>query len=144
MSAKIVAPPATLDWLPPRIRLRQHVSDVGREIFERAGFGQVVTPTFEDTGLFSRTSGETSDVVTKEMYSFLDRGERELTLRPEGTAPVVRAYLEHGLSREPQPVKLWYLAPMFRYAGPSAAATASTGSSASRCSARTTPRWTPR
>jgi histidyl-tRNA synthetase len=116
VSARIVAPPATLDWLPPRVRLRQHVCDVAREVFERAGFGQVVTPTFEDTGLFSRTSGETSDVVQKEMYSFRDRGDRELTLRPEGTAPVVRAYLEHGLHREPQPVKLWYLAPMFRYA----------------------------
>jgi histidyl-tRNA synthetase len=116
VSARIVAPPATLDWLPPRVRLRQHVTDVAREVFERAGFGQVVTPTFEDTALFSRTSGDTSDVVTKEMYSFRDRGDRELTLRPEGTAPVVRAYLEHGLAREPQPVKLWYLAPMFRYA----------------------------
>ena len=85
-------------------------------VFERAGFGQVVTPTFEDTALFSRTSGDASDVVSKEMYSFRDRGDRELTLRPEGTAPVVRAYLEHGLAREPQPVKLWYVAPMFRYA----------------------------
>ena len=74
-------------------------------VFERAGFGQVVTPTFEDTALFSRTAGDASDVVSKEMYSFTDRGDRELTLRPEGTAPVVRAYLEHGLAREPQPVQ---------------------------------------
>ena len=73
-------------------------------------------PTFEDTALFARTAGDASDVVSKEMYSFTDRGERELTLRPEGTAPVVRAYLEHGQAREPQPVKLWYVAPMFRYA----------------------------
>jgi histidyl-tRNA synthetase len=110
------APVATLDWLPPRVALRRLVIDTAVRVFERAGFGQVVTPTFEDTALFARTSGDGSDVVRKEMYSFLDRGERELTLRPEGTAPVVRAYLEHGQAREPQPVKLWYTAPMFRYA----------------------------
>ena len=68
-------------------------------VFERAGFGQVVTPTFEETALFSRTAGDASDIVSKEMYSFTDKGDRELTLRPEGTAPVVRAYLEHGLRR---------------------------------------------
>ena len=96
--------------------LRRRVIDTAVRVFERAGFGEVVTPTFEDTALFTRTSGDASDVVSKEMYSFRDRGDRELTLRPEGTAPVVRAYLEHGLAREPQPVKLWYVAPMFRYA----------------------------
>ena len=90
------------------------------ETFERAGFRQIVTPVFEDTALFARTAGETSDVVSKEMYSFHDRSDRSLTLRPEGTAPVVRAYLEHGLSREPQPVRLWYVAPMYRYAAPQA------------------------
>jgi histidyl-tRNA synthetase len=110
------APTATIDWLPPRVRLRQLVVETAVQIFERAGFGQVVTPTFEETALFARTSGDASDVVSKEMYSFTDRGGRELTLRPEGTAPVVRAYLENGQAREPQPVKLWYLAPMFRYA----------------------------
>ena len=90
--------------------------DTAVRVFERAGFGEVVTPTFEDTALFARTAGDASDIVSKEMYSFTDRGGRELTLRPEGTAPVVRAYLEHGQAREPQPVKLWYVAPMFRYA----------------------------
>ena len=100
-------------------------------VFERAGFGQVVTPTFEDTALFARTAGEASDVVSKEMYSFTDRGGRELTLRPEGTAPVVRAYLEHGLAREPQPVQaLVRRADVPLRRAPSAAATASTGSSA--------------
>ena len=94
--------------------------DVAIETFERAGFRQIVTPVFEDTALFARTAGETSDVVSKEMYSFHDRSDRSLTLRPEGTAPVVRAYLEHGLSREPQPVRLWYVAPMYRYAAPQA------------------------
>ena len=116
MSEPVRAPVATLDWLPPRVALRQLVVETAVRVFERAGFGQVVTPTFEDTALFSRTAGDASDVVSKEMYSFRDRGERELTLRPEGTAPVVRAYLEHGQAREPQPVKLWYVAPMFRYA----------------------------
>ena len=116
MSELVRAPVATIDWLPPRVALRQLVVETAVRVFERAGFGQVVTPTFEDTALFSRTSGDASDVVSKEMYSFADRGERELTLRPEGTAPVVRAYLEHGQAREPQPVKLWYVAPMFRYA----------------------------
>jgi histidyl-tRNA synthetase len=116
VSELVRAPTATIDWLPPRVALRQLVVATAVRVFERAGFGQVVTPTFEETALFSRTSGDASDVVSKEMYSFTDRGGRELTLRPEGTAPVVRAYLEHGRAREPQPVKLWYLAPMFRYA----------------------------
>ncbi len=74
-----------------------------------------MTPTFEDTGIYQRTSGEGSDVVRKEMYSFEDRSDRALTLRPEGTAGVMRAYLEHGLHRQPQPVKVWYELPMFRY-----------------------------
>jgi histidyl-tRNA synthetase len=112
----IERPRGTLDWLPPRVALRQHVIDVAIETFERAGFRQVVTPVFEDTALFARTAGETSDVVSKEMYSFADRSDRPLTLRPEGTAPVMRAYFENGLAREPQPVRLWYVAPMYRYA----------------------------
>jgi histidyl-tRNA synthetase len=109
-------PVATNDWLPPRVATRQHVVETAVRVFDRAGFRQIVTPVFEDTGLFVRTSGETSDVVTKEMYSFVDRGGRNLTLRPEGTAPVVRAFLQHGLAREPLPAKLWYVAPMYRYA----------------------------
>jgi histidyl-tRNA synthetase len=116
VSELVRAPVATIDWLPPRVALRQLVIDTAVRVFERAGFGQVVTPTFEDTALFARTAGDASDIVSKEMYSFADRGGREVTLRPEGTAPVVRAYLEHGQAREPQPVKLWYVAPMFRYA----------------------------
>ena len=115
MSDQIKAPNATVDWYAPRVALRQRVAEVAIETFELAGFRQIVTPVFEETRLFARTSGESSDVVQKEMYSFSDRSERELTLRPEGTAPVVRAYLEHGLAREPQPVKLWYFAPMYRY-----------------------------
>lgn len=84
------------------------------------GFGEIRTPIFEDSELFARTSGAASDVVRKEMYSFVDRGGRSLTLRPEGTAGTARAYLENGLASSPRPVKLWYLGPMFRYDRPQA------------------------
>ena len=82
---------------------------------------------FEDTALFARTSGAGSDVVQKEMYTFSDRSDRSLTLRPEGTAPICRAYVEHGMHREPQPVKLFTIASMYRYGAPGEAAIASTG-----------------
>jgi histidyl-tRNA synthetase len=83
-----------------------------------AGYRPIQTPVFEDTDLFVRTSGEGSDVVRKEMYSFEDRGGRSLTLRPEGTAPICRAYLENGLHRQPQPQKLYTVATMYRYGRP--------------------------
>jgi histidyl-tRNA synthetase len=82
------------------------------------GYGRIQTPVFEDTELFARTAGESSDVVRKEMYTFTDRGDRSLTLRAEATAPIVRAYLEHGLHREPQPQKLYAIASIFRYGRP--------------------------
>ncbi len=82
------------------------------------GWRRIQTPGFEETALFRRTSGEASDVVHKEMYTFTDRGDRSLTLRPEGTAPIARAYVEHGLAREPQPVKAYTIAPMYRYGRP--------------------------
>jgi histidyl-tRNA synthetase len=82
------------------------------------GWRRIQTPGFEETGLFARTSGEASDVVHKEMYTFEDRSGRSLTLRPEGTAPIARAYVEHGLGQEPQPVKAYTLAPMYRYGRP--------------------------
>ena len=82
------------------------------------GYRPIQTPVFEDTELFARTSGEGSDVVQKEMYTFTDRSDRSLTLRPEGTAPICRAYVEHGLHREPQPQKLYTIAPMYRYGTP--------------------------
>jgi histidyl-tRNA synthetase len=84
-------------------------------VFERAGYAEVSTPVFEDTALFARTSGEGSEVVQKEMYSFLDKGERPLSLRPELTASLVRAYLQHGMSRLPQPVKVWTVGACYRY-----------------------------
>ena len=82
------------------------------------GYRRILTPAFEDTALFARTSGAGSDVVQKEMYTFTDRSDRSLTLRPEGTAPICRAYVEHGMHREPQPVKLFTIAPMYRYGAP--------------------------
>ena len=89
--------------------------DVARDAFERYGYRRIVTPTFEETEVFVRGVGTSTDVVRKEMYTFQDQGGRSLSLRPEGTAPVVRAFVQHGMHKLPLPVKLWYLAPMFRY-----------------------------
>ena len=107
------------------------------------GFRRIITPVFEDTALFARTSGEGSDVVQKEMYTFTDRSDRSLTLRPEGTAPICRAYVEHGMHREPQPLKLFTIAPMYRYGAPRAwTLSRALAGVASRRSARTIPRST--
>ena len=100
--------------------MRQRVIDVARDAFARYGYGAIVTPTFEETEVFVRGVGTSTDVVRKEMYTFEDHGGRSLTLRPEGTAPVVRAFVQHGMHKLPLPVKLWYLAPMFRYEAPQA------------------------
>jgi histidyl-tRNA synthetase len=117
MAERFQAPRGTHDVLPAD-RLWWHIVRSMEEQATRYGYGRISTPGFEDTGLFRRTSGEASDVVHKEMYTFEDRGGRSITLRPEGTAPIARAYVEHGLSREPQPVKLFTIAPMYRYARP--------------------------
>ena len=87
-------------------------------ILGAAGYRRIETPTFESTELFARGVGEATDIVQKEMYTFDDGGGRSLTLRPEGTAPVCRAYLEHGMHKLPQPVKLWYLSSFFRAEAP--------------------------
>ncbi len=94
------------------------VVQTAEEVASLYGYRRIQTPGFEDTELFARTAGQGSDIVQKEMYTFEDRGGRSLTLRPEGTAPNARAYLEHGLQREPQPVKTYMVAPMYRYAAP--------------------------
>jgi len=112
------APRGTYDLLPEEALLRQRIVSEARALLEGAGFGQIETPVFEDTELFARTVGEATDIVRKEMYTFTDRSDRSLTLRPEGTAPVCRAYIEHGMHKRPQPVKLWYTGPMFRYEAP--------------------------
>jgi histidyl-tRNA synthetase len=115
MAPKHQAPRGTYDLLPEQARVRARILDEAEVLVEGAGFGQIDTPIFEDTDLFVRTVGEATDIVRKEMYTFTDQGGRSLTLRPEGTAPVCRAYLEHGMHKLPQPVKLWYTGPMFRY-----------------------------
>jgi histidyl-tRNA synthetase len=108
----------THDILPSeQPRWRQVIAEFER-LCALYGYRRIDTPVFEDTELFSRTSGEGSDVVTKEMYTFTDRGGRSLTLRPEPTAPIVRAYLEHGLHREPQPQKLFTVGTNYRYGRP--------------------------
>ncbi len=112
------APRGTHDILPQDQPLWRLVAGEAERLCSLYGYRPIQTPAFEDTALFQRTSGAGSDVVQKEMYTFEDRGGRSLTLRPEGTAPIARAYLEHGLHREGQPVKLYTIAPMYRYSAP--------------------------
>lgn len=112
-------PKGTQDILPGDVSGWQHVESVTRQLFNQANYQELRTPIFEDTSLFARGVGETTDIVNKEMYTF-EKGERSLTLRPENTAGVVRAYVENGMSRMPKPVKLFYIGPMFRYERPQA------------------------
>jgi histidyl-tRNA synthetase len=117
---KLQAPRGTFDVLPEQAAARATVEREARRIFGAAGYGRIETPTFEATELFVRGVGESSDVVRKEMYSFDDGGGRSLTLRPEGTAPICRAYIEHGMHKLPQPVRLWYLSSFYRHEAPQA------------------------
>jgi histidyl-tRNA synthetase len=114
----IQAPRGTFDVLPVDAARRELVEHQARKILGAAGYGRIETPVFEATELFARGVGEATDIVRKEMYTFDDAGGRSLTLRPEGTAPVCRAYLEHGMHKLPQPVKLWYLSSFFRAEAP--------------------------
>jgi histidyl-tRNA synthetase len=118
MTQRIQAPKGTRDILPSETALWAAVEATARSVFGRYGFREIRTPIFEETEHFTRGVGESSDIVGKEMYSFVDKGERHLTLRPENTASVVRAYVEHGMHRQPQPVKLFYIGPQFRYERP--------------------------
>jgi histidyl-tRNA synthetase len=115
---KFEAPRGTHDILPSDQPAWQRVAGEAERLCALYGYRKIVTPGIEDTDLFIRTSGEGSDVVQKETYTFEDRGGRSLTLRPEATAPICRAYLEHGMHREPQPLKLYTLGPMWRYDRP--------------------------
>jgi histidyl-tRNA synthetase len=112
------APRGTHDILPPEQPLWRLVTGEVDRLCSLYGYRPIQTPVFEDTALFQRTSGAGSDIVHKEMYAFEDKGGRSLTLRPEATAPIARAYLEHGLHREGQPVKLYTLGSMYRYTAP--------------------------
>jgi histidyl-tRNA synthetase len=114
----IQAPKGTFDVLPDEAARREHLEAQARRILEAAGYRRIETPTFEPTELFARGVGEATDIVQKEMYTFDDGGGRSLTLRPEGTAPVCRAYMEHGMHKLAQPVKLWYLSSFFRSEAP--------------------------
>jgi histidyl-tRNA synthetase len=114
------APKGVPEYTPPDSAGFEHVRDTLVAAADRAGYGLIELPVFEDTGLYARGVGESTDVVSKEMYTFADRGDRSVTLRPEGTAGVVRAVIEHGLDRAGLPVKLRYAGPFFRYERPQA------------------------
>jgi histidyl-tRNA synthetase len=116
--SSLQAPRGTFDVLPRDAARRLALEAHARRILGAAGYGRIETPTYESTELFARGVGEATDIVQKEMYSFDDGGGRSMTLRPEGTAPVARAYIEHGMHKQPQPVKLWYLSSFFRAEAP--------------------------
>jgi histidyl-tRNA synthetase len=120
VSEKPQAPRGTYDVLPDQDAARERAESAARRILAGAGYRRVETPIFEHTELFARGVGASTDIVQKEMYTFEDAGGRSLTLRPEGTAPVMRAYAEHGMQKWPQPAKLWYLGPFFRQEKPQA------------------------
>lgn len=114
-------PRGTADILPGEVELWQYIEQKSRELCQRFNYKEIRTPIFEHTELFQRGVGETTDIVEKEMYTFQDKGERNITLRPEGTAAVVRSYVENKMFGDPnQPTKLYYIGPMFRYERPQA------------------------
>lgn len=114
------APKGTKDVLPSEVYKWHELERIIRELAEDYGFNELRTPTFEHTELFLRSVGDTTDVVQKEMYTFNDKGDRSITLKPEGTASTVRAFLEHGLYNQPLPLKTYYFTPVFRYERPQA------------------------
>src|SRR4051812_19459904 len=120
MASKFQAPRGTFDILPEQACARGRLERTAAEVFGRAGYESITTPVFEDTDLFERGVGQSTDIVRKEMFTFEDKGGRSLTLRPEGTASVCRAYLEHGMQKLAQPVKLSYLGAFFRHERPQA------------------------
>jgi histidyl-tRNA synthetase len=113
--SKVKVPRGTFDVLGEQASQRATLESRARSLLEGAGYERIETPTFEATELFARGVGESTDIVSKEMFTFEDAGGRSLTLRPEGTAPVCRAYVEHGMHKRRQPVKLWYLSSFFRH-----------------------------
>ncbi len=112
------APRGTLDWYGENMHKRTVIEKIVRDIAEKYNIKEIITPVFEHTVLFSRGVGETTDVVQKEMYTFNDKGNRSITLKPEGTAGAIRAYLEHSMYADPAPAKLYYVTPAFRYEKP--------------------------
>jgi histidyl-tRNA synthetase len=120
MASTYQAPRGTFDVLPSDARARARVEATAAGVLGRAGYEPIATPAFEDTELFERGVGRSTDIVRKEMFTFEDKGGRSITLRPEGTAPICRAYLEHGMHKLAQPVKLRYVGPFFRHERPQA------------------------
>jgi len=120
VSARAQAPRGTYDVLGEEAARRQFLEATALDLFEAAGYRRIETPAFEATELFARGVGEATDIVRKEMFTLDYGADSTVTLRPEGTAPVCRAYLEHGMSRLPQPVRQWYLGPFFRRERPQA------------------------
>jgi histidyl-tRNA synthetase len=120
MSEKFKAPRGTFDVLPEQQPVRRRIHSASQRVLEAAGYGRIETPVFEDTDLFARGVGESTDIVQKQMFTFEDQGGRSLTLRPEATASICRAYLEHGMQKQAQPVKLWTEGPFFRHERPQA------------------------
>jgi histidyl-tRNA synthetase len=120
MTEKFKVPRGTFDVLPEGQPVRRRIADVSWKKLEAAGYGRIDTPVFEDTDLFARGVGESTDIVQKQMFTFEDQGGRSLTLRPEATASVCRAFLEHGMQKLAQPVKLWTGGPFFRHERPQA------------------------
>lgn len=112
------APRGTHDVLPTQAPAWRHVVETFHRLVRSYGYGEIRTPMFEDVELFTRSSGETSDIVSKELYRFRDKGDRDLALKPEGTAPAIRAYLEHQLGQQGGTTRLWYFTPIFRYDRP--------------------------
>ena len=120
MAERFQAPRGTFDVLSSEAATRERVAAQARELLGRAGYQPIETPTFEDTELFARGVGGSTDIVRKEMFTFEDQGGRSITLRPESTASIARAYLEHGMQKLPQPVKLWWYGSVFRHERPQA------------------------
>ena len=120
MTDKLQAPRGTFDVQPQDARRRLELAAMAGEVLGRAGYEPIETPVFEDTEVFARGVGESTDIVQKEMFTFEDKAGRSLTLRPEATAAIARAYIEHGMHKLPQPVKLWTAGPFFRHEAPQA------------------------
>lgn len=112
------APRGVQDWYGEEMHKRTLVEKIARDLAKTYHISEIITPMFEHTVLFQRGVGETTDVVQKEMYTFMDKGDRSITLKPEGTSPVMRAYLEHNMYAQPAPTKLFYVTPAFRYEKP--------------------------
>ena len=133
------APRGTADLLPEEQKYRRYIESKAVALARSYGFGRIDSPVFEDAGLFVRSVGEGTDIVEKEMYTFEDRGGDTVTLRPEGTAPVCRAYLEHGMHNLPQPVRMYYFCPVSATSVPRPGGSGNTTSSALRFWATPTP-----